>query len=46
MQAFKSAGIAYASLEVDSESLTGATGVYRRVGFEVIKNSIIFGMEV
>ena len=43
MQAFKAAGITYASLEVDSESLTGATGVYRRVDFEVVRKSIALG---
>jgi ribosomal protein S18 acetylase RimI-like enzyme len=44
MRAFKEADIAYASLGVDSESLTGATGVYRRVGFEVVRQSIAFGL--
>jgi hypothetical protein len=43
--AFREAGIACATLGVDSESPTGATGVYRRVGFEVVNNSISFGME-
>ena len=45
MLAFREAGIAYATLGVDSESPTGATGAYRRVGFEVVNNSISFGME-
>lgn len=44
MLAFREAGIPYASLGVDSESPTRATGVYRRVGFEVVNKSIVFGL--
>ncbi len=45
MQTFKAAGITYASLGVDSENPTGALGVYRRVGFEVVRKSTVFTLD-
>ncbi|MCO6451520.1 MAG: GNAT family N-acetyltransferase [Caldilineales bacterium] len=43
MLAFRAAGIAHASLGVDSENPTGALGVYERVGFKVVERSLSLG---
>ena len=42
MRAFKSAGIDYVSLGVDTENLTGALRIYERVGFVSVKRFITF----
>jgi len=46
MQAFRSAGIAHASLGVDSENPTGALRVYENVGFTVVEESMGLGKEI
>jgi len=46
MHAFKTEGMAYASLGVDSENPTGALGVYERVGFAPVKRSVSFAKVV
>jgi ribosomal protein S18 acetylase RimI-like enzyme len=42
MQAFCAAGLAYATLGVDTENLTGALRLYERLGFVADRRSIAF----
>jgi mycothiol synthase len=46
MRAFKAVGMDYAGLGVDSESPTGALGLYERLGFTVFKRSLTFSKPV
>ena len=46
MRAFKAAGLNYAGLGVDTESQTGALGLYERLGFTVVKRSFTFSKPV
>jgi mycothiol synthase len=46
MHAFKAAGLEAAGLGVDTENLTGALRIYERLGFEVVKRSMIFSKPV
>jgi mycothiol synthase len=46
MRAFKAAGLEFAGLSVDADSPTGASGLYERLGFKVIKRSITFSKPV
>jgi ribosomal protein S18 acetylase RimI-like enzyme len=46
MRAFKSAGLDYAALGVDTQSQTGAVHLYERLGFTVIKRSFTFAKPV
>lgn len=43
MHTFRQAGIAHAALGVDSENPTGALNVYKKVGFEVVEESVGLG---
>ena len=42
MEAYRTRGMEYAALGVDTENPTGAFGLYTRLGFEVDKTSITF----
>jgi ribosomal protein S18 acetylase RimI-like enzyme len=42
MRAFRAAGFEWAVLMVDSESLTGAVGVYERVGFHTVQQTVVY----
>lgn len=46
MQAFKAAGLDYATLGVDTENPTGALGIYERLGFVAVRRFITFEKEV
>jgi ribosomal protein S18 acetylase RimI-like enzyme len=42
MRAFKAAGLQYATLGVDAENLTGALGLYKKLGFVTFQRFIAF----
>jgi ribosomal protein S18 acetylase RimI-like enzyme len=42
MRAFRAAGLAWAVLGVDAKSLTGAVGVYERVGFRTVQQTVLY----
>ncbi|RYV50336.1 GNAT family N-acetyltransferase [Pengzhenrongella frigida] len=46
MDAFRSEGVAYAVLDVDTENPTGAHGVYSRVGFTPVHRSVAYTIEL
>ena len=46
MHAFKAEDMAFATLDVDTESLTGAGGVYQRVGFVQAKRGMTYFKDV
>ncbi|MCB1247415.1 MAG: GNAT family N-acetyltransferase [Acidimicrobiia bacterium] len=46
MASFKAAGIEYATLEVDAENPTGATGLYASLGFERVRGYIDYTLIV
>ena len=46
MQAFKAEDMAFATLDVDTENLTVALGVYQRVGFEQVKRGMTYFKDV
>ena len=46
MQAFKTDGMDFATLGVDTENPTGALGVYQRVGFVQVKRSMTYFKDV
>lgn len=46
MRVFAHAGIEYATLEVDSESPTGAHGLYARLGFERVRGYVDYTLVV
>jgi mycothiol synthase len=46
MRAFKTAGLDYAALGVDTQSQTGAVHLYERLGFKVTRRSITFSKPV
>lgn len=46
LHAFAGAGLSHASIGVDSDSLTGAAGLYRALGFEVQQRSITYEIRV
>lgn len=43
--AFRDAGLTHAALSVDSENPTGASRLYRTLGFEPSARSIVFGLQ-
>lgn len=44
MRAFRAAGFEWAVLGVDAESLTGAVGVYERVGFRTSLQTVVYAL--
>jgi len=46
MKLFREAGLAHAALGVDSESLTGALGLYERVGFETTLKVHVYSLDI
>jgi ribosomal protein S18 acetylase RimI-like enzyme len=46
LRAFADAGLTHASIGVDAESLTGASKLYRSLGFELQQRSITYQIEV
>ncbi len=46
MRMFREAGMTHAVLGVDSESLTGALGLYERVGFETVLRVLVYSRDV
>ncbi len=44
LRRFKDAGLTHAALTVDAENLTGALGLYQRVGFAVIAQTLAFDL--
>lgn len=44
MRAFRAAGLEWAVLMVDAESLTGAVGVYERVGFRTVLQTVVYAL--
>lgn len=46
MQAFKAAGLEYATLGVDTENATGALRIYERVGFEPFRSFVVYEIEL
>lgn len=46
MRRFEAAGLTHAGLVVDAENLTGALGLYERIGFEVIRRTVAFDLIV
>jgi ribosomal protein S18 acetylase RimI-like enzyme len=41
LEAFKAAGLTHSSLGVDSENLTGAYGVYERLGYRPVRRAVV-----
>ena len=42
LEAFKRAGLTHSALGVDSENLTGAYGVYERLGYRPQRRSVVY----
>ena len=46
MRAFRAQGLTHAGLTVDADNLTGALGIYERLGFFVFKRIAVFAKKL
>lgn len=46
MEAFRDAGMQYASLDVDTANPSGAHGMYERLGYEAVYGEVMYSVEI